>query len=841
MTLTGRVIDEPGRPVPGAEVRLRLFRTSVRPLRIAAEVVEAWEVRTDADGRYRVEGVRFGQAGDYEHLALDVGAPDHVESTNRQVSDLPHATARNGNLPDVRLRRGVAVTGRCVGPDGKPVAGAKIHSAYAEEPISSLGRTRTTDAAGRFRLHIPDGRAAELIVYPPTLAPRRVDVAAGGGELGDIRLVAGVELVGWLGENGSEVVEGPGPAKGRTATIVLPPRRPLAGKVIALESTDRGRFGWFPITLACRTDRDGRFHVPALEGPFKVWAAPAHDAGPDDRGPVVSDGPAPAVLPQIMDFKPNSGEGRRVLLLSAGPAVAIRGKIMGPDGKPARGVCLWLLAQIGEGNRLTPLRWTSTDAEGRYALTGISRGLTQAHLDALAEPPDNRSYYRLVASGRFQGRDHGTGVAFEPIDRDQDPLDFQLKLETLEPPAPPRVVTAEDKELLKLGEEVERLLKEFSREQGDRASPARQLAAYREKYPANVLASRFLELAAAHPDHPIAIGALGYVFQAATGAGDPEAPIAKARERAIDQVIERHLANPDVVFLFTGLQYGVPSPKGETLLRAAMSRSPHPEVRAAACYELARFLRFEADVPDQLKAGRENPRPDDPAVRLAWELALRNLERFAGVDAMKARAEAEQLLERVRREFADVRQPQFLIEGPGCVQLSRYTSPDARTKTYGALAEAALFELRHLAVGKPAPEIEGEDVDGRRFKLSDHRGKVIVLTFSGNWCGPCREMYPLERALVSRLQDRPFAMLSVNTDPERETLRKSIREGEITWRCWFDGGQDGPITLRWNILSFPAVFVIDSKGIIRAIGPRGADLERTVDRLLGEMTEPGRD
>jgi hypothetical protein len=100
-------------------------------------------------------------------------------------------------------------------------------------------------------------------------------------------------------------------------------------------------------------------------------------------------------------------------------------------------------------------------------------------------------------------------------------------------------------------------------------------------------------------------------------------------------------------------------------------------------------------------------------------------------------------------------------------------------------------------------------------------------------------MYPRLRELVSRLKGRPFAMLSVDTDPERETLRKSIREGEITWRCWWDGGPDGPITPRWNILSFPTVFVIDAKGIIREIGPRGSDPDQAVDRLLAEATQAG--
>jgi len=54
----------------------------------------------------------------------------------------------------------------------------------------------------------------------------------------------------------------------------------------------------------------------------------------------------------------------------------------------------------------------------------------------------------------------------------------------------------------------------------------------------------------------------------------------------------------------------------------------------------------------------------------------------------------------------------------------------------GTLADAArgqLFEMRNLAIGKVAPEIEGEDVDGKSFKLSDYRGKVVVIDFWGDW------------------------------------------------------------------------------------------------------------
>ena len=53
--------------------------------------------------------------------------------------------------------------------------------------------------------------------------------------------------------------------------------------------------------------------------------------------------------------------------------------------------------------------------------------------------------------------------------------------------------------------------------------------------------------------------------------------------------------------------------------------------------------------------------------------------------------------------------------------------------TIGEIAERDLFELRFLSIGKVAPEIEGEDIDGVAFKLSDYRGKVVVIDFWGNW------------------------------------------------------------------------------------------------------------
>jgi hypothetical protein len=96
-------------------------------------------------------------------------------------------------------------------------------------------------------------------------------------------------------------------------------------------------------------------------------------------------------------------------------------------------------------------------------------------------------------------------------------------------------------------------------------------------------------------------------------------------------------------------------------------------------------------------------------------------------------------------------------------------------------------------------------------------------------------MYPQERKLVADLKDKPFALVSVDTDKDIATLRKAITTGEVTWRNWWDGGTDGPITTRWGVVSFPSIFVLDSGGVIRFKDLRGDDLDRAIGALLKEV------
>lgn len=147
-----------------------------------------------------------------------------------------------------------------------------------------------------------------------------------------------------------------------------------------------------------------------------------------------------------------------------------------------------------------------------------------------------------------------------------------------------------------------------------------------------------------------------------------------------------------------------------------------------------------------------------------------------------------------------------------------------------------LFVMKNLSVGKKAPDIDGEDLEGKKFKLSDYRGKVVSLVFWGSWCPPCRAMIPHERELVKKMQDRPFAMIGVNSDKDKEELKEFREKEKITWRSFWNGGStSGPISAAYRVRSWPAIYVLDANGVIRYRNVRGEAMDRAVTALLKEL------
>jgi hypothetical protein len=97
-------------------------------------------------------------------------------------------------------------------------------------------------------------------------------------------------------------------------------------------------------------------------------------------------------------------------------------------------------------------------------------------------------------------------------------------------------------------------------------------------------------------------------------------------------------------------------------------------------------------------------------------------------------------------------------------------------------------------------------------------------------------MYEHERSLVKRLEGKPFALIGVNSDKDREELKKVLVDKKLTWRSFWNGGStSGPISRQWKVTGWPSIWVIDANGVIRNRNVRGHDMDVAVDKLLAEM------
>jgi hypothetical protein len=98
-------------------------------------------------------------------------------------------------------------------------------------------------------------------------------------------------------------------------------------------------------------------------------------------------------------------------------------------------------------------------------------------------------------------------------------------------------------------------------------------------------------------------------------------------------------------------------------------------------------------------------------------------------------------------------------------------------------------------------------------------------------------MYPHERSLVERMKDKPFALIGVNSDVDKEKLKVAMEKEKITWRSFWCGkeGTGGPIPTAWNVKGWPTIYIIDAKGVIRGKNVRGKEMDEVVEDLLKEM------
>ncbi len=364
---------------------------------------------------------------------------------------------------------------------------------------------------------------------------------------------------------------------------------------------------------------------------------------------------------------------------------------------------------------------------------------------------------------------------------------------------------------------------------------------------------RMVNLAESSPESPAAQDALLWVINQ-PGRADMRA-YGDQFARAAALLVRHHGDDPEAVRIGLGLDNWV-TPRRDALLWGFYASAKGREARGLARLALAQYLAHKAkevvyarSVKGRPKMRRLNGGKVVSEVDLIDEQYAYHLE-LRQCDPQVIRDEAVRLFEEVISDYGDIphitrrqRDLEALLKEPAPQRNGKpMTDEDRRSvektltrkKTLGQEAVARLDEMFNLGVGKPAPEIEGVDVFGKPLKLSDYKGKIVVLVFWGSWCGPCMTQVPNERELVARLKGQPFALLGVDCEEDRDAARQVMAREQMTWPNWFDGAQGtGPIANRYHVRSYPSVFVLDAKGIIRSRGVGGID--EAVDKLLKEM------
>jgi peroxiredoxin len=138
------------------------------------------------------------------------------------------------------------------------------------------------------------------------------------------------------------------------------------------------------------------------------------------------------------------------------------------------------------------------------------------------------------------------------------------------------------------------------------------------------------------------------------------------------------------------------------------------------------------------------------------------------------------------------------------------------------------------AIGAVAPDMAFSSPDGKVMKLSDLRGKVVLVDFWASWCGPCRRENPNVVAAYNKFKDKGFTIYSVSLDQDASRWKGAIEQDGLSWPNHVSdlkGWQSEPAHM-YGVTAIPAQFLLDKDGKIVAKNLRGEQLEQKLSELL---------
>ena len=149
------------------------------------------------------------------------------------------------------------------------------------------------------------------------------------------------------------------------------------------------------------------------------------------------------------------------------------------------------------------------------------------------------------------------------------------------------------------------------------------------------------------------------------------------------------------------------------------------------------------------------------------------------------------------------------------------------------LADERLSALHPVAERPPAPDFSLQDIDGAMHRLSDYRGKVVIVNFWATWCPPCREEMPSMQRAWERLRDDNIVILAIDIGEDEDTIFTFTADYPVEFPLLMD--RDSSVIAQWPVRGLPTSFVVDPEGhiVYRAIGSRDWEHPALLETLRG--------